>query len=104
MSDEELTERLQRPMKHNEPPGPSKPTGLVATLDRLAEQMAEGRAWMDAKECAAFLSMSHDEFRKIAPRLPRYEIPQDPRAAGLRPRWRYYAPEITEAIIEGRIK
>lgn len=81
--------------------GPGKPEGLVKTLDRLAGAMAEGRAWMDTERAAAFLDLTPDQFRKIAPRLPRHEIPQDSRASGVRRRYRYYAPEITEAIMRG---
>jgi hypothetical protein len=82
-----------------ERPSPGKPTGLTAALERLADTMAEGRAWMGPRKAAEFMDLRYDEFRKIAPQLPRHEIPQDPRAAGLRPRYRYYAPELTEWML-----
>ncbi len=55
--------------------GPGKATGLVAALERLADTMAEGRSWMNAEECAAFLSMNRDEFGKIAQAMPRHSLP-----------------------------
>ena len=72
-------------------PDPGKPTGLVATLDRLASQMAEQRAWMDSKEAAEFLGLPLDEFRRLAPTLPRHKISER--------RYRYYAPELTEWLL-----
>ncbi len=78
--------------------GPGRPTGLVATLEKLAEAMAEGRAWMSPKEAARFLDMREDEFRRISSQLPRHQLPQG-RGEGLRPRYRYYAPELTEWML-----
>jgi hypothetical protein len=78
--------------------GPGKPTGLFATLDRLAETMAEGRAWMDSEECAAFLSMNRDEFGKVAKTIPHHPLP--PKRPGTTSRrYRYYAPEVTEWLL-----
>lgn len=71
--------------------GPGKPTGLVAALERLAGQMAEQRAWMDSKEAAEFIGMPLDEFKRIAPTLPRHKITDR--------RYRYYAPELTEWLL-----
>jgi hypothetical protein len=60
--------------------------------------MAEGRAWMNSKRAAAFLDMREDEFKRIAPRLPRHPIPRED---GTRTRrFRYYAPELTEYLLE----
>jgi len=55
-------------------PGPGKPTGLVDTLDRLAAAMAEDRARMVPQKAAEFLDMRYDEFRHIAPQLPRARV------------------------------
>jgi hypothetical protein len=78
--------------------GPGRPTGLVTAIERLADTMAEGKAWMSAKEAAKFLDMRDDEFRRIASQLPRHQLP-DGRGEGLRPRYRYYAPELTEWML-----
>jgi hypothetical protein len=78
--------------------GPGKPTGLVETLDKLAEAMAEGRAWMDAHKAAEFLGLTYDEFTRISSQLPRHPLP-DGRGLGLRPRYRYYAPELTDWML-----
>jgi hypothetical protein len=84
-------------------PNPGKPTGLVATLDKLAETMAEQRAWMGAKQAARFLDMSEDEFRRIAPQLPRHPLPRrDGLSYGFRMRYRYYAPELTDWLLSRR--
>jgi hypothetical protein len=75
--------------------GPGRPTGLLATLDRLAETMAEGRAWMDSEECAVFPSMNRDELGKVAKTIPRHPLP--PKRPGTTSRrYRYYAPEVME--------
>jgi hypothetical protein len=85
-------------------PGPGKPTGLVATLDRLAEAMAEQRSWMSPKEAARFLDMNDDEFRRIAPQLPRHPLPRrDGLPAGARNRYRYYAPELTDWLLSRHV-
>lgn len=78
--------------------GPSKPTGLVATLDKLAEQMAENRAWMDAKECAAFLGVSYEDFTRFAHQIPRHPLPSA-RGEGRKPRYRYHAAEVTDWML-----
>lgn len=79
-------------------PGPGKPAGLVAVLERLAEKMAEGRAWMSPEQTAEFLGLRWDEFRRIAAQIPRHPLPEG-RGNGLRPRYRYYAPEVTEWML-----
>ena len=48
---------------------------------------------MSPKEAARFLDMREDEFRRIASQLP------EGRGEGLRPRYRYYAPELTEWML-----
>ena len=74
-------------------PGPGKPTGLVAVLERLADQMAEGRGWMDSKKAAEFIDWNHSEFKEwaAAGKIPRHEL--GPRT------FRYYAPELTEWLL-----
>jgi hypothetical protein len=81
-----------------ERPSPGKPTGLTAAIERLADAMAERRAWMDASQAAGFLGLSYDEFTRISSRLPRHQLPEG-RGQGLRPRYRYYAPELTEWML-----
>lgn len=79
--------------------GPGSPTGLLDTLDRLANAMAENRAWMDGKEAARFLGLREDEFSRISAQLPRHPLPES-RGNGLRPRYRYYAPELTKWMLD----
>ena len=78
--------------------GPGRPTGLTAAIERLADTMAEGRSWMDARQAAEFLGLSYDEFTRISSQLPRHLLPEG-RGSGLRPRYRYYAPELTEWML-----
>ncbi len=73
-------------------------TGLVAVLDRLADQLAEQRAWMNAQETAAFLGISYEDFTRIAHEVPRSPLPSA-RGQGVRPRYRYYAPRVTEWLL-----
>jgi hypothetical protein len=85
--------------RQNDTIGPGRPTGLTAAIERLADTMAESRAWMDAQKAAEFLGLSYDEFTRISSQLPRHPLPEG-RGNRLRPRYRYYAPELTEWILE----
>lgn len=78
--------------------GPSKPTGLTAAIERLADAMAAGRAWMDARQAAEFLGLSYEEFSRIGSHVPRHQLPSV-RGEGIRPRYRYYAPELTDWLL-----
>jgi hypothetical protein len=78
--------------------GPGRPTGLTAAIERLADTRAEGCSWMDARQAAEFLGLSYDEFTRISSQLPRHPLPEG-RGSGLRPRYRYYAPELTEWML-----
>jgi len=62
--------------RQNSTMGPGRPTGLIATLEKLAEAIAGGRAWMSTKEAARFLDMREDEFRRIAPSYPATSSPR----------------------------
>ena len=77
---------------------PGKPTGLVQAIERLADQMARGRGWMDAKETARFIGISYEDFTRIAHEVPRHALPTA-RGAGVKPRYRYYAPEVTDWML-----
>lgn len=82
---------MLRDVTRRRAPGPGKPTGLVTTLDRLAETMADGMTWMTSEECADFISMNYDEFGKVAKMIPRHPLP--PKRPGTTSRrYRYYAP------------
>ena len=81
--------------------GPGKPTGLTAAIEKLADAMAEGRAWMGPRKAAEFLDMDYPEFKKIAPRLPRHPIPRE-EGPGPARRYRYYAPELTDWLLSQR--
>jgi hypothetical protein len=68
-------------------------------VDALREFMAEGHLFVGQKKLALLLDMREDEFRRIAAEFPRYPLPQA-RGQGLRPRYRYYLPEIIECMLK----
>ena len=53
---------------------------------------------MDAQKAAEFLDMNYSEFRRVSSQIPRHQLPEG-RGQGLRPRYRYYAPELTEWML-----
>jgi hypothetical protein len=53
---------------------------------------------MDAQKAAEFPGMREDEFKRISSQQPRHPLPEG-RGNGLRPRYRYYAPELTEWML-----
>jgi hypothetical protein len=71
---------------------------LVEAVRRFAEAIGQQRTWMDAKAAADFLGMRWDEFRRDSDEVPKHRLP-DGRESGVRPRYRYYAPELTEWLL-----
>lgn len=70
---------------------------ILEAAQTLAEAIAGEKLWLSPKEAARFLSMRDDEFRRIAPQLPRHPLPS--RGSGEKPRYRYYAPELTDWLL-----
>lgn len=71
---------------------PQETADLIAKIAERLEAMAESahksRELMDSREAAEFLRLSYDEFRRLAPNLPRHPITEK--------RFRYSRRELLE--------